>query len=368
MEADVPRLMIEGRSDAHLTALRANDGVLDVNVRGPVFDAAPFMDSTSADDGAVGDAAAGTGAQPPESVRANLSVDHLKMRGGATLDDARVQLTALSGALITLIAEGHAPQNRAFSLALGPRPTDPQGHIRMRSDDAGFAVRALTGSENVVGGTASADGDWRGGPPTNARFNVQLRNFQVVRLPAMARLLSSAGSLTGLVEMLNGEGIGFSAMDAQMIYANNRITFTDGAMSGPSMGLTGAGSYDMRRDNLDVNGVVAPSPMLNLSMLGNVPVIGDLLVSRRGEGVFGMTYSISGHAREPRVGVNPVSALTPGILRRIFEPVQRNGGGTHSTRNRTASVQPTAPSPNDTAGGATTPTANASEATEASLP
>ena len=59
-------------------------------------------------------------------------------------------------------------------------------------------------------------------------------------------------------------------------------------------------------------------------MLGNVPVIGNLLVSRRGEGVFGMTYSINGPAAQPRVGVNPVSALTPGILRRIFEPVREN--------------------------------------------
>ena len=86
---------------------------------------------------------------------------------------------------------------------------------------------------------------------------------------------------------------------------------------------SGAGSYDITRDNLDIDGVVAPSPMLNLSMLGSIPVIGDLLVSRRGEGVFGMTYSINGHAAEPRVGVNPISALTPGILRRIFEPVPR---------------------------------------------
>ena len=72
--------------------------------------------------------------------------------------------------------------------------------------------------------------------------------------------------------------------------------------------------------------MVAPSPALNLSMLGNIPVIGDLLVSRRGEGVFGMTYSINGSAAQPRVGVNPVSALTPGILRRIFEPVRENTG------------------------------------------
>lgn len=334
MQVDLTRLLLEGQSDSRVTATRAADGGLDIAVRGALFDAAPFMGSSGEEEATPTAQVAGAPAvarpvEPP--VRASVIVDRLKMRGGATLSNARVDLITARGALATLVAEGQSPGGRAFSLAMGPRQTDPQGHIRFRSDDAGFAVRALTGSDNVVGGTASADGDWRGGPPTQGRFNVRLRNFQVVRLPAMARLLSSAGSLTGMVEMLNGDGIGFSALDAQMAYGNNRVTFTEGAMRGPSLGLTGSGSYDIRRDNLDIDGVVAPSPTLNLSMLGNVPVLGDLLVSRRGEGVFGMTYSINGHAGEPRVGVNPVSALTPGIFRRIFEPAPtRDSGGTHS--------------------------------------
>jgi uncharacterized protein YhdP len=331
-EVDLTRLAIEGRSDARLTATRAADGGLDIAVRGALFDAAPFMGGS--DEPREAAATQPTAARPavtPAPMRVNVAVDRLKMRGGATLNNARVDMVLQRGALYSLVAEGRSPGERAFSLALGPRQTDPQGRIRFRSDDAGFAVRALTGAENVVGGTASADGDWRGGPPSQARFNVRLRNFQVVRLPAMARLLSSAGSLTGLVEMLNGDGIGFSAMDAQMTYANDRLQFTEGSMRGPSLGLTGSGSYDLGRDNLDIDGVVAPSPTLNLSMLGSIPVIGDLLVSRPGEGVFGMTYSINGSAGEPRVGVNPVSALTPGILRRIFEPLpQRESGGSHS--------------------------------------
>ena len=89
-----------------------------------------------------------------------------------------------------------------------------------------------------------------------------------------------------------------------MVYANDRIAFEDGRMAGPAMGLTGAGSYDLRADNLDIDGVVAPSPVLNLSMLGEIPVIGNLIVSRRGEGVFGMTYSINGRAEQPRVGAD----------------------------------------------------------------
>jgi hypothetical protein len=324
-EIDLQRLVVEGRADARITAARAQDNVLDVEVRGALFDAAPFMDGDNRPD------ASPVRTEGGAPMRASVAVERLKMRGGATLSDARVELVTSRTALARLWVEGRSPGDRPFSLTLGPRPDDAQSRVRFRSEDAGFAVRALTGAENVVGGAASADGEWRAGASNQARFTVEMRDFQVVRLPALARLLSSAGSLTGLVETLNGDGIGFSVLDAQMSYANDRLRFTEGRMTGPSLGLTGAGSYDIDADNLDIDGVVAPSPMLNLSLLGNVPVIGDLLVSRRGEGVFGMTYSINGQAGEPRVGVNPASALTPGILRRIFEPVpQRQSGGAHS--------------------------------------
>jgi len=341
LDLNLPRLAIQGRSNARVTALRGSNGGLNFEVRGALFDAAPFMNGDANMDGSSAQAtpASATPAQParPEPVHASVIVDNLKMRGGVTLSNAHVEMGAWRGALATLIASGQSPGNKMFTLALGPRNDDPLGHIVFRSDDAGFAVAALTGTPNVVGGMATADGDWRPGPPTSARINVRMRNFQVVRLPALARLLSSAGSLTGLAEMLNGDGISFNNLDARLNYANNRVSFTDARMAGPSMGLTGSGGYDIRADNLMVDGVVAPSPILNLSMLSNVPVIGNLLTSRRGEGVFGMTYSINGHAAAPRVFVNPVSALTPGILRRIFEPVSPRGQG--------ARPQPTAPPP-----------------------
>jgi|CXWL01.1.fsa_nt_gi hypothetical protein len=344
MAMNLTRVAVEGRSDARITAARAADNGLDVQVRGALFDAAPFMD-----EGEPASARRPRAATIEPPVRANVVVDRLKMRGGATLSDARVQVMTYRNALAMLVAEGQSPGGRPFSLGLGPRPGDPAGRMAFRSEDAGFAVRALTGSENIVGGVATAEGDWRTGPPSTARFNVRIRNFQVVRLPAMARLLSSAGSLTGMVEMLNGDGIGFSNLEAQMVYANNHLTFTEGSMRGPSLGLTASGAYDINRDNLDIDGVVAPSYGLN-SFLGNVPIVGNLFVSRQGEGVVGMTYSINGHAAEPRVGVNPLSALTPGIFRRIFEPApQREAaqGGAHSNPPDDAPppIEPEAPAP-----------------------
>jgi hypothetical protein len=93
-------------------------------------------------------------------------------------------------------------------------------------------------------------------------------------------------------------------------------------------------------------------------------VLGNLIVSRRGEGVFGMTYSINGPAGAPRVGVNPVSALTPGILRRIFEPPpQREAAAPEAAANAAA------PPPAPVSGAhADTPAADAPPAPEPSLP
>jgi hypothetical protein len=55
------------------------------------------------------------------------------------------------------------------------------------------------------------------------------------------------------------------------------------------------------------------------SFISNVPLLGDLLASKKGEGIFGMTYSLAGNSEHPDLSTNPLSILTPGILRRIFE-------------------------------------------------
>jgi hypothetical protein len=52
-------------------------------------------------------------------------------------------------------------------------------------------------------------------------------------------------------------------------------------------------------------------------LLSNIPVIGGLFTARPGEGIIGINYSVKGPMAEPDVGVNFLSVLTPGFLRRI---------------------------------------------------
>ena len=98
----------------------------------------------------------------------------------------------------------------------------------------------------------------------------------------------------------------------------SRIVLGQSRATGRALGLTTQGVIDLNRRTVDLSGGVAPAYSLN-GLVGNVPVLGDMLVSRKGEGVFGLTYTAKGGFATPRIMVNPLSLATPGILRRIFE-------------------------------------------------
>ena len=66
------------------------------------------------------------------------------------------------------------------------------------------------------------------------------------------------------------------------------------------------------------------------SVLGIIPLLGDLLVSKPGEGIIGLSYSVSGDADEPKVTINPLSIMTPGIWRRVFEGKMPNAANAPS--------------------------------------
>ncbi len=75
---------------------------------------------------------------------------------------------------------------------------------------------------------------------------------------------------------------------------------------------------DRHRQEIHVNGVMVPAYALN-SLLGKVPIVGGILTGGSGEGVFALTYRVEGDLDDPQVTINPLSALAPGILRKMFE-------------------------------------------------
>ena len=136
--------------------------------------------------------------------------------------------------------------------------------------------------------------------------------------PLVAQLFSIA-SLQGLADVLSGEGVLFSDVYAPVKFVGGRIDLPGLRASGSALGITARGWIAPEDSELALDGVLAPSFIGVNSVLGALPVIGDLFVSRQGEGMFAPTYSVRGTFSRARISINPIAALTPGVLRQIFE-------------------------------------------------
>jgi hypothetical protein len=165
-----------------------------------------------------------------------------------------------------------------------------------------------------------------------------LKDFRVLDQPFLARLFT-AGSLGGLANLMQGQGIAVDTLEVPFSSRNGVISVHDSRATGPALGITADGYIDRPKNSIALKGSLVPMFGIN-SVLGNIPLLGDLLTSKRGEGIIGMTYSVTGVADEPSVSVNPLSALAPGILRRIFEGKMPNASQAPSN-----SPKPVVPAP-----------------------
>jgi len=313
---NLTRVWIDGRTDMRVAARRSREGVLLVQANGPMFDATPFLGPdppprphSPAANGAI---------VAPERIDFAVQADRLLLKAGSELSNGRVETTLVGAAMTRLDVRGAGPNNAVMQLSMGGPDGAAAGPIAFRADDMGFAYRAITGADNVRGGKVQGKGMWRAANG-RAEMTIKGEDFQVVRAPAMGRLLSSIGSLRGLGETLNGEGISFTGLEAPITIVDGKVYVAESRAAGPSLGITAKGSIQLADGIVDLDGVVVPIYGLN-SVLGGLPVLGQLFTSRRGEGLFAMTYSLNGPSDVPRVTVNPLSAIAPGILRRIFEP------------------------------------------------
>jgi hypothetical protein len=232
-----------------------------------------------------------------------LTLDRLIVAEGIEFRQVAAELTAeggLSGRFTARLG-GTVPVSGTLA------PTGAGTAVRLQSDDAGAVLRAVRLLDSARQGRL----DLTLLPlPGEGRYDgrVRITDLGLRGAPVLAELLSAV-SVVGLLEQLNGQGIVFGEVTGEFLLEPEGITLTRGSAIGASLGVSMSGIYDLRSRRLDMRGVISPLYLLNS--------VGAVL-TRRGEGLFGFTYRMTGPAARPRTEVNPLSILTPGMLREIF--------------------------------------------------
>ncbi|MEM9739964.1 MAG: AsmA-like C-terminal region-containing protein [Pseudomonadota bacterium] len=306
IEADLDRAFLAGRVDVSGQVSRGADDGLALSVSGPLLDISGFIPDASGMSGGGGLGGA---------ITLDAEVDRLVIGDALVLRSAQLAAIAEETGVESFTASGQLGEGNMLE-ARYRLMEDGNASVSLKSDDAGALLETFFDTDLLVGGVLDLEGVLRSEGETTD-LNIRVEDTRLRNAPFLTQILSLA-SLRGLADTLGGDGVLFSRIDLPLRTRSGRYVIDGGRASGPAMGLTVNGWVEPESGGIAIDGVLVPSYGVN-SALGGIPIIGDLFVGREGEGVFSLTYSVRGELERAQVAVNPLSAITPGVLRRIFE-------------------------------------------------
>ncbi len=230
---------------------------------------------------------------------------------------ANLQCTNAEGctsAAIEMLPTGGSP----VYVSLGQE--GEQRILRARTENMGTLAAFLNITPTMRDGVMDMKAEWLHTPDGMVLKGVLFgTDYRLLDTPLLGKILSLA-SLTGIMELFSSKGVSFSKMQAPFHYAQGVLTLKDAKMHGSSVGMTASGTIDLQQQNMHLEGALVPSYTVN-NVLSNVPILGNLLQGGEGKGLFAANYSMKGNLDDPSVMVNPLSLLTPGFLRGLFDIV-----------------------------------------------
>lgn len=240
-----------------------------------------------------------------------LDVGELTLAPDHPFRNLKGSLDCSAGPCVSADISARVGQEKSFNAII--KNTAGNRTLEITSEDAGGLLNALDITDKVYGGNL----DFKGAYSANdLKGRLIIKQFNVKQSQILARLFSVA-SLSGMSNLLTGSGIDFSKLQGDVAHSKGIFTFANARANGASVGYTTEGTINTTNATLNLKGVLVPAYMFN-SIVGQIPVIGAI-AGGEGEGLFSFTYTIKGNYADPEVSVNPLSGLTPGFLRGIFD-------------------------------------------------
>ena len=315
-KADFSRVRLAPGDDYGLT-IRRNGEAFAISASGKSADIRPVIARMRKGAMASGGGGEG-GASPGASVKADFdtvigfSDEQIRnMKLDVTVRKGGVDRFQLSG----LTAKG---QPVVGQLAGGEGDT----YLQVTSGDAGVVARFAGIYDRMTGGLLNlrlrpgAGNAWNG--------NIDLRGFRLANEEGLQAMVSTPADPTGrslnkaVKRDIDVRSERFQRAFARIAYRDGVLALENGILRGEQVGATFQGVVRDAQGNINMTGTFMPAYGLN-RLFAELPVIGVLLGNGSDRGLLGITFKLTGAFAKPKLTVNPLSLIAPGVFRQIFE-------------------------------------------------
>jgi hypothetical protein len=313
LSADFPKIELDDENRFRMK-MRRKDGAATASVTGEAFDARQLINGMFKPD--PGGQAAGKGAKAvPITIQAKI--DRVYANRGEVITGVEGQLTVSGNMVQAADIQGTFLSGAPATFKI--TPLEDYRDMRVAIRDAGAALRAANIYSKASGGQLELTAQLGAGADSSVKRGLLvIRNFEIRDETALEQIERQDHAVRTKPSGPRNQGLAFTKLT--MPFSSNRdyVRIGDSLIKGPEMGASVQGVIRKRDGALDIGGTIIPAYELN-SALSGVPLLGDILTGGKGQGVFGVNFALRGTMQQPRFVVNPVSALAPGIFRRIFD-------------------------------------------------
>ncbi|SIR00387.1 AsmA-like C-terminal region [Rhizobium sp. RU35A] len=315
--ADFSQMQLSPGDDFALSLKRGKGRIYDVTLSGASADLRPVLAKLRAEgDGPVGDGKSGADG----GARVRGKIDRLVGFNDEKLASANVSLFVNNGHLRELDLTGVTGSGQAV---VGKTSKADRGEtITLTSGDAGAVARFTNLYDHMRGGLLNIRID--NGPDGNWSGFVDLRSFSLVNESRLQSMVSTpvgedGRSLNSAVKRdIDVSTQKFQRGFARVVYRDRSLSVENGVVRGEEIGATFQGMLRDARGNMDMTGTFMPAYGLN-RLFAELPIVGAILGNGRDRGLLGITFKLTGPFAQPKLAINPLSIIAPGVFRQIFE-------------------------------------------------
>ena len=289
---------------------------LDVTLTGRSFSAKPLLDHLIKNSETGGGKAAATGGG---DVDVHFDIARVTGENDRQLSGVNGDIAVRSGAMVNATLK--ASTATSHPLAMTVAPDGGRQAVSLKTSGTGALLRFLGIYQKMTGGTLDfnmieTDSGWQG--------MATLTDFRLIKDEQLKKILSSptvgdGKSLNAAYRnQINETDQRFQRAQAIIDISNGVLRVSDAFVRGEQVGATIKGVVRDAAGNIDMTGTFMPAYGLN-RIFAEIPLFGPLLGNGKDKGLFGITFRLTGKTEKPELIVNPLSAIAPGVFRRIFE-------------------------------------------------
>ena len=242
--------------------------------------------------------------------------------GGEVMNQVKLKLNHQDGELksLSVVGLGRGKAKTVVSI-------NPDNNITTTvaySANAGAMLRFLDVYSKIRGGEFNAnftrkDKGLHVGAASVKNFNLvdEQRVQSLLKAPAPTGSFSRSGEIKK-IRKLRTNDVPVSIVYTKIIKGEGYMKLRGGYMRGGDVGASFSGNLYNVKGQMDLRGTFLPAYGLN-NALSKIPFIGLALGGGTKTGLIGITYRLVGKAKNPKIIVNPMSIMAPGIFRQIFE-------------------------------------------------